>query len=272
MADVHLIGVEPLRAAMRALVSACGSREAEAAAVADNLIDANLAGHDSHGIGMLPRYVASLHEGGLRVNEHVRTVLDAGALLRLDGNAGFGQVVGAEAMALGIERARAHGCAIVALGNAHHLGRIGAWAEMAVAAGFVSLHFVNVISRPIVAPYGGATAGDLGGHPRVGAVEVAASQEHRLPERREGHLPRRGDVGHDRVDVPRPAQRRQPPLGVGELLEFVGEPQPFRCDGGEEIHGADATGATPASLGMVLRCPAPPNHPRRSPWSPSSAA
>ena len=169
---MHLIAAEPLRAAMRTLVKGCGSGDAEAAAVADNLVDANLAGHDSHGIGMLPRYVGAVREGGLKVNAHVRTVLDAGALLRLDGGSGFGQVVGAEAMALGIERAHTHGCAIVALGNAHHLGRIGAWAEMAVAAGFVSLHFVNVIARPIVAPFGGAKAG-FGTNPFTAGVPLS---------------------------------------------------------------------------------------------------
>ncbi len=171
MAEMLLIPHEPLRAAMRTVVKGCGSSDAEAAAVADNLVEANLAGHDSHGIGMLPRYVAAVREGGLKVNAHVRTVLDAGALLRLDGEAGFGQVVGAEAMAIGIARARSTGCAIVALGNAHHLGRIGAWAEMAVAAGLISLHFVNVIARPIVAPHGGAKAG-FGTNPFTAGVPL----------------------------------------------------------------------------------------------------
>jgi uncharacterized oxidoreductase len=44
------------------------------------------------------------------------------------------------------------------LGRSHHLCRIGQWAEQAVAAGLVSLHFTNVISRSIVAPFGGADA------------------------------------------------------------------------------------------------------------------
>ncbi|MBL8325005.1 MAG: malate/lactate/ureidoglycolate dehydrogenase [Rubrivivax sp.] len=171
MAEMHVIAAEPLRAAMRLVVQGCGSSDAEAAAVADNLVEANLTGHDSHGIGMLPRYVNAVREGGLKVNAHVRTVLDAGALLRLDGNAGFGQVVGAEAMALGIERARQLGCTIVALGHAHHLGRIGAWAEQAVAAGLISLHFVNVIARPIVAPFGGAKAG-FGTNPFTAGVPL----------------------------------------------------------------------------------------------------
>jgi uncharacterized oxidoreductase len=52
-------------------------------------------------------------------------------------------------------RAQQHGSCIMTLGNAHHLGRIGHFAEMAVAQGLVSLHFVNVLSRPVVAPWGG---------------------------------------------------------------------------------------------------------------------
>ena len=158
MSDMHLIPLPRLNAAMRHLVRGFGSLEAEVEAVATNLIEANLTGHDSHGVGMLPRYAEAFLEGGLKPNTHVKTLLDGGALLRLDGDAGFGQVIGAEAMALGIARAQAHGSCIVALGNSHHLGRIGAWAEQAAAAGLVSLHFVNVIARAIVAPHGGSDA------------------------------------------------------------------------------------------------------------------
>ena len=85
MADLHLIPEARLRAAMRLVVQGFGSEAAEVAAVADNLVDANLTGHDSHGIGMLPRYSEAFREGGLKANQHVKTVLDAGALIRLDG-------------------------------------------------------------------------------------------------------------------------------------------------------------------------------------------
>ncbi|MES2102013.1 MAG: Ldh family oxidoreductase, partial [Pseudomonadota bacterium] len=152
---MHTIQVEPLRAAVRELMRGFGSSARETELVTDNLIQANLTGHDSHGIGMLPRYANAFLEGGLTVNAHVTTKLDSATLLALDGNAGFGQVIGHEAMELGIARAKAHGSCIVALANSHHLCRIGAWAEMAVAEGLVSMHFVNVISRPIVAPWGG---------------------------------------------------------------------------------------------------------------------
>lgn len=158
MSTPHLIPLPLLRDAMHRVVRGFGSEPDEVEAVAGNLIDANLTGHDSHGIGMLPRYADAFVQGGLRPNTHVSVVQDGGTLLRLDGNAGFGQVIGREAMALGIIRARETGSCIVALGNSHHLGRIGAWAEQAAAAGLVSMHFVNVISRAIVAPHGGADA------------------------------------------------------------------------------------------------------------------
>jgi uncharacterized oxidoreductase len=158
MSDTHLIPLPRLQAAMQHLVRGFGSSETEVMAVANNLIEANLTGHDSHGVGMLPRYVDAFLEGNLKVNASMSVTLDGGALLRLDGQAGFGQVVGQQAMALAAERAKAHGSCIVALGNAHHLGRIGAWAEQAAAAGLVSLHLVNVVARNIVAPFGGADA------------------------------------------------------------------------------------------------------------------
>jgi len=121
-------------------------------------VTANLTGHDSHGVGMIPRYVDSLLEGGLKVNQHPKMVFDGGAMITLDGQKGYGQVIGLEAMEIGIGRAKQHGMCVMGLGRAHHLCRIGQWAEQAVAAGLVSLHFTNVISRSIVAPYGGADA------------------------------------------------------------------------------------------------------------------
>ncbi len=152
------VAPERLRAAVRALIGRGGSGEREARLVADQLVEANLTGHDSHGVGMLPRYVEALGEGGLRVNEQLAVVTDAGALLMLDGNTGYGQVMAFDAMRLGIERAAEHGVAVVGLANSHHIGRIGHWAEQCVAAGLVSIHFVNVIAKPVVAPFGGRDA------------------------------------------------------------------------------------------------------------------
>jgi hydroxycarboxylate dehydrogenase B len=144
-----------LHAYVRAIWESAGSAPREAELVADHLVMANLSGHDSHGVGMIPRYTASLADGQLQLNTHADVVRDAGAVLTVDGRKGFGQVVAYEAMQLGIERAQKLGVCAVGLRNAHHIGRIGHWAEQCARAGLVSFHFVNVAGDPLVAPYGG---------------------------------------------------------------------------------------------------------------------
>ena len=144
-----------LQSTITAILTAAGSLPAEAEEVAANLVLANLSGHDSHGVGMVPRYVDAVLEGGLKPNTSLKVSLDAGSLLSLDGQHGYGQIVGRQAMELGITRAMEHGSCVFTLGGSHHLGRIGHFAEMAVARGLISIHFVNVMSRPVVAAWHG---------------------------------------------------------------------------------------------------------------------
>src|SRR5437588_4520505 len=144
MADTLVFRAGPLSRAIEAIVAAGGSSPREAKLVADNLVSANLTGHDSHGVGMIPRYIDALLEGGLEPNRHSAATLDAGALLALDGRKGYGQAIGLDAMRMAIERARQHGSCVMALRTKHHLGRIGKWAAHAVLVGLVALHVVNV--------------------------------------------------------------------------------------------------------------------------------
>jgi len=135
---------------------AAGAGQAEARAIAANLVMANLSGHDSHGVVRVPRYLQNQRNGQMHFGKSVETVIDGGAFVLLDGGLGFGQTVGAEATDVGIERARTHGVAVVALRRAGHLGRIGEWAERAMVHGLASIHFVNVANSMLVAPFGGA--------------------------------------------------------------------------------------------------------------------
>jgi uncharacterized oxidoreductase len=155
-----------LEAIVRAIFSSLGSSEREAGLIARHLVEANLRGHDSHGIGMIPAYVANGLSGHMVLNNSLATVLNSGTLLICDGGQGAGQVMAHDAMALGIERAREHGSCILGLRNSHHIGRIGHWAEQSVAAGLVSIHFVNVVSEPAVVPFGGT-------QPRMGTNPFA---------------------------------------------------------------------------------------------------
>jgi uncharacterized oxidoreductase len=144
-----------LEAMVRRIFAGAGSSEREAMLIARHLVESNLRGHDSHGIGMIPIYVENMRAGVMPVNGSLKVELDTGTLLVCDGGVAAGQVMAHDAMALGIARAAAHGACIVALRNAHHTGRIGHWAEQCAAAGLVSVHFVNGVSEPYVVPFGG---------------------------------------------------------------------------------------------------------------------
>jgi len=209
------IEAERLRALVRAICVSAGSDEREAGLVAHHLVAANLAGHDSHGVGMMPAYMASVPNGRLHLNQHVSVIAENGPILRLDGNVGFGQVIGGEAMELGIARAREHGVAVAALVNSHHLGRIGSWGEQCAEAGMVSIHYVNSVGwRPIVAPFGGSDA-RYTTNPYCTAVPAAGGRPAMVLDMATSNIA----MGKVRV-----AHNKGEPVAEGSLIDAEGRP------------------------------------------------
>jgi len=148
---------DQLRRLTSAILAAGGSAGVEADLVADHLVQANLAGHDSHGVGMVPAYVRHVKAGLVVPNTRAKVVKDDGPILMFDGLRGYGRCVAGEAMSAAIARCRQTGIVAVTLANAHHIGRVGAYGEMTSGAGLVSLHFVNVTDhRALVAPFRGS--------------------------------------------------------------------------------------------------------------------
>ncbi|MGB0632561.1 MAG: Ldh family oxidoreductase, partial [Alphaproteobacteria bacterium] len=134
-----------------------GSPPQEARLVADSLVQSNLKGHDSHGVGLVATYIRHFENGLLKPGISAELVKDDGAILMFDGRRGFGRRVGGEAMDAAVSRSADTGVVLMTLRNAHHVGRIGAYGEIAMAAGLVSVQFVNVTDHaPSVAPWGGA--------------------------------------------------------------------------------------------------------------------
>src|SRR5262245_42124792 len=153
------LSADRLRRVTSAILRSGGSAAAEADLVADHLVHANLAGHDSHGVGMIPAYVRHLQAGLVVPNTQAKLVKDDGAVLMFDGGRGYGRAVAGEAMSAAIARCRQTGVVAMTLANAHHIGRVGAYGELATGAGLVSLHFVNVTDhRGLVAPFRGSDA------------------------------------------------------------------------------------------------------------------
>ncbi|HEY7609529.1 MAG TPA: malate/lactate/ureidoglycolate dehydrogenase [Alphaproteobacteria bacterium] len=156
MKDV-VVKHEKLRAGIAALLQASGSEEREARIVTDHLVEANLKGHDSHGVGMIPMYVRHIKEGKLKLNRHLKVIRDDGPFLVGDGQMGHGQVMAMELTDLAIARAKRQGIAVAGLILSHHIGRVGTYGERCAEAGLVSLHFVNVAGhRALVAPFRGS--------------------------------------------------------------------------------------------------------------------
>lgn len=143
-----------------ATLLALGSNNEEADVVAQHLVAANLKGHPSHGVGMLPFYVESVRAGTLQPGEPAWLLNDSGAILQFDGERGYGQRVVREAVDAAIERVAHTGIVLLTVRNSHHMGRIGSYGEQVAAAGKVGLFFVNVTDfpQPLVAPFGGSAA------------------------------------------------------------------------------------------------------------------
>jgi len=154
-----------------------GSSPEEARAVAASLVDANLTGHDSHGVLRVPRYVDWVRSGDTVPNQTIARLVDTPVIAVLDGRHGFGQIVAPQAVDIGVAKAKAAGLSAIALRNSGHVGRVGEWGERAAAAGLISIHFVNAAGSILVAPFGGverrlSTAPFCVGIPREGADPI----------------------------------------------------------------------------------------------------
>lgn len=137
------------------ILRAAGATEAESRQVGVRLANANLVGHDSHGLIRVCQYAAQLHDGSIKSGVELTAISRAGAVAIFDANLGFGQVAAEKSTLEGIRIAREFGVSVIGLRNVSHVGRVGDWAEMAAEAGMVSFHFVNSPAKPGVTPYGG---------------------------------------------------------------------------------------------------------------------
>ena len=142
-----LIQAKQLNKLVKDILKKGGSSNEEAKVVAEHLIRSNLAGHDSHGVGMLQFYIRMLKNDLLRPNQTPRLIKADGSILMFEGQRGYGQAVGKIAMEQAIEKCRESGLVLMTLRNTHHLGRIGTYGEQSIASGMVSLHFVNVTDQ-----------------------------------------------------------------------------------------------------------------------------
>ena len=161
-----------LQAVTRAIFTKAGWPHADCDELARHLVGANLAGHDSHGVGMIPAYVEAIRRGDLKPSNTPQDLVASGAFLVVDAHLALGQKVASDTIFRACGIARENGVCIVNLVNAHHIGRIGHYAEDVAARGLVSLFWVNVAhAKAPVAPFG-ARQGRLGTNPHTIGISV----------------------------------------------------------------------------------------------------
>ena len=151
-----VLSEEELYRFAKSLLAAGGAGQRQAEIVGDSLVQANLRGHDSHGVMRIPFYIDRVKAGVLKPQSELRVERESPGVLACDGGWGFGQVLSRDLMSRLIEKARASGIVSGTLRRAAHIGRLGEYAEMAAAEGMVSLICANTNgAAQRVAPVGG---------------------------------------------------------------------------------------------------------------------
>ncbi len=153
---MRTLPAEEARQLAARLLDAAGSPPDESRYVAEVLVRANLAGHDSHGILRLPQYVDAIRAGALRPGVPITVVRETRATAVLDGHRGWGMIIARRAMQLAMEKARAVGTGTVVVRGSQHIGRVGEYPTLAAAENLIGLAFVNSYAGGAsVVPWGG---------------------------------------------------------------------------------------------------------------------
>src|SRR3974390_457987 len=142
-----------------ALMRAAGAAEEEAQAVATGCFNANLAGHDSHGVIAIPTYIDRIKAGHIVPGAKWTIVQESPTTTVIDGHWGFGFHVNAQAMARTIEKAKTANVAACTVFRQSHVGRLAAYPLMAAREGMIALATADSGRSPKhVAPFGGREA------------------------------------------------------------------------------------------------------------------
>ncbi|MCX6031547.1 MAG: Ldh family oxidoreductase [Chloroflexi bacterium] len=156
MNDIRLSAAQ-WREVCERLFRAWGAPDDIAACVARSLVEASLAGVNSHGVVRIGNYYRFIKPGWWLAASRPQIAREGPCTAIVDGNWGFGQPAMRMAVDVGIEKARAYGIAGIGVIRAGHIGRLGEYAEQAAAAGMIALMGTsNALHGGHVAPYGGA--------------------------------------------------------------------------------------------------------------------
>jgi LDH2 family malate/lactate/ureidoglycolate dehydrogenase len=170
--ETVLVPAPQLRDTITEIFLRVGVSEDEASREAEILVDADLRGVDTHGMLLVPRYVAKFKGGAFNPAPSYSVVSESPSTFVLDGDNGLGHVAAAETMARCIEKARETGVCFGGLRNSNHAGCMGYYVIQAADADMIGYAVTDTHSN--LAPFGGTQA-MLGNNPF--AVGIPAGDE-----------------------------------------------------------------------------------------------
>lgn len=147
------IAPDRLRDLAAAVYRSIGVPNEDALLAADTLVQADLWGHQSHGLLRLGWYYARLESGAMKAQTQTSIEVDAGAVAVMDGHDGVGQVITRRAVDEAVSRARKHGVGIVSIRNSNHFGTCMYYTRLAAEQGCIMILMSN--AGPNMAPWGG---------------------------------------------------------------------------------------------------------------------
>jgi LDH2 family malate/lactate/ureidoglycolate dehydrogenase len=136
MADAPVtVSAPALTAYIVGVLEALKMSSRNATTCADLMVRTDLRGVDSHGIGMLPKYVEWTRAGFVHPDAEPTVVRDDLATALVDGQKGLGHPASVLAMELAIAKAATYGIGIVAVRNSNHFGACANYSMMALTRG-----------------------------------------------------------------------------------------------------------------------------------------
>ena len=148
-----LVNAKPLSKIAEEIFKATGCSQEDAKYLADHVVTANLYGHDSHGAMRIRPYVERIRKGIIKPGSAFTVVRENTSTALVNGNHDIGQVSARKAMEIAIVKAKASGVGIVAVFNCNHIGRVGAYPEIALQHDMIGIALVGGGTN--TAPYGG---------------------------------------------------------------------------------------------------------------------
>ena len=168
-----LVPAAAIDALIRDCMQAVGLPAADAASVAELMLEADLVGADAHGVFRLPQYVRRIKGGAVNPKASITVEKTGPATAMVDGDNGMGHLVMSRAAETAAKLAKDTGIAWVGAKLSNHAGAAGVYAAMPLAQDMVGIY--AVVANANHMPVWGSSENLLGTNPV--AFAIPAGQE-----------------------------------------------------------------------------------------------